>query len=179
MRRINFILLIAIVLAGCSHAKPEPAVIKIGSIKITQTEFEQAYKVLTGKPGDPASKKEFLDTFISRKLILREAERLGLDRDPAFLSDIQLFWEQSLLKLVLDRKIKELATAVSVNDDEVIALYNAHRDAEFKGKDIAAVYDEIKYSLLKEKQRQAIQEWVNSLRGGTRITTDDKKLGLE
>jgi len=179
MKYIGVILIMmAVALTGCSKAKPEP-VIKIGSIDITAKEFEQAYTVLTGKSNDIASKKLFLDTYISRKLMLKEAERLGLNRDPDFLSDIQLFWEQSLLKLVLDKKIKELATRVSVSDDEVTALYNARKDAEYKGKDINLVYDELKYLILKTKQRQAIQEWVDSLREKTPITIDYKKLGLE
>ena len=50
---------------------------------------------------------EFLKNMITQKLILLDAERRGLDRDPQFLKMIENFWQQSLLTFALQEKTKE------------------------------------------------------------------------
>ncbi|MFQ5680847.1 MAG: hypothetical protein ACE5GG_02175 [Candidatus Omnitrophota bacterium] len=178
MRRILILMLMAVVLWGCEQAVKIRPAIKIGRIEVTAREFEDAFNSSSSARETPTARKEFLDTFISRKLILKEAERKGLDKDPEFLKDVQLFWEQSLLKLMLSRKMKELSTDIRVDEDEVRDYYSTHRDKEFSGKSIAEVRDKIKWLLFNQKQKKALQHWADSLKTKARIDIDYKALGI-
>ena len=65
----------------------------------------------------------FLDNLITRKLILQEAQKMGLDRKKEFLKAIENFWEKSLLKIMVDEKTDEIFTDITVTDEEVEESY--------------------------------------------------------
>lgn len=180
MRKIAGIVLIfclSFFLSACS-GKEKPAII-IGDIKISAEEFnEVAGRSLYAGSTKENMRKRFLGFFIDRKLILREAEREGLDRTPEFLTSVHAFWEQSLLKLALDKKIKELSTQINVSDQEVRTYYELHKES-FPKKEISEVYDQLKLQLFKAKQKEALDRWISGLRAKTKISIDNKLLGLE
>ena len=119
-----------------------------------------------------------MDNLIERKLILKEAEKISLDKDKNFLSSIQDFWEQSLLKLMLERKIKELSADIVIDDEDVSSYYKTHID-DFQGKGIEDVYENIKYILFKLAQKEKLDEWVSGLQKSADIYVDEKSIGLE
>jgi len=162
--------------AGC--AKQEKPAITIGPITLTAEEFDSAYQRAKGSGGGSAGRKEFLDVLTTRKLVLLEAEILGLDKDPQFLESLQLFWEQSLLKLVLARKLNELSLICKVSDKEISDYYQRHKDSDFQGKELAEVQGQIKTLLYRIKQQLELQRWTTSLRKGTRINIDYGLLGI-
>jgi peptidyl-prolyl cis-trans isomerase C len=179
MRNLSIMLIaFSFILTCCGCAPKDKTVLKIGSIELTQKEFEAAFK-RSPNGVNPAmeSRKQFLQALISRKLILKEAEKMGLDKNPEFLDSVQLFWEQSLLKLMLNEKIMELSAPIKVSDSEVKAYYERHKP-EFTGKGEADAVKQIALELFKEKQRKALDEWVNSLRKNTKIEVDYRALGL-
>lgn len=137
MKRILSILLVLFIFSGCGKVnQSSPVAIEIDAIKITVNEFEEAFKnSFYAKEDTSSSRKEFLDNFIARKLILKEAESQGLDKDPMFLQGVELFWEQSLLKTILDRKIKELSLNVKIDEREIRKYYRAHKADYFKDKE--------------------------------------------
>lgn len=179
MRRCTglFLVLLAVVLAGCQPHKEKPA-IKINNVEISAVEFNAAYDVLSKLKGETLPRKEFLDTYINRKLILLEAEKFGLDKDPQFLQDLQIFWEQSLLKLMLSRKINELSLPIRIDDQEIQAFYDKHKDTDFKDKELSKVYDQIKVILFKFKQRMALNDWTDQLRKKASITVEPALLDI-
>lgn len=164
-------------LSGCTNQ--EKAAICIGKINITAKEFEDALSKspYSGAPQDPETRRKFLDLLVTRKIILKEAERQGMDRDPEFLESVQFFWEQSLLRLVLNKKMGELSGGIRVSEEEVKNYYES-RKSEFPGKDLSAAYEQIKLQLFMEKQRQALDEWTQSLRDKACVKIDYKLLGL-
>jgi len=156
--------------AGCAK-KEEPA-INIGSIVITAEEFEQAYqKSRSFRPGE-LSRKEFLDNLVTRKLILQEAEVLGLDKDQQFLESLQLFWEQALMKLVLARKLNELTLVCRVSEKEISDYFLRHKENDFQGKELTGVHDQIKTLLHRIKQQLELQRWTSSLKKKAIINID-------
>lgn len=169
---------IILIFSVCGCSKKEKAAIKIGNIEISAKEFNDALKTSEFAAGDPNQRKLFLENYISRRLILQEAEKLGMDRDPQFLQSIQLFWEQSLLKLALARKINELTFSTRVDDAEVRSFYEKYKEKDFTGKELSEVYDSIKLLISKVKQRKAIQNWTNSLERQAKIQIDYKLLGI-
>lgn len=164
-------------LCGCGQKDEKPAAIKIDNIRITSGEYSEAFRNSPYASSDtPEARKEFLDNFITRMLILREAERTGMDKDPEFLKNVQFFWQQSLIKMVLDSKIKELASHVRVAESEVKNYYDANKDTEFKGQEMSAVYDRIKWMILNQKQKALMDDWVNSLKAESKITVNNDLL---
>lgn len=168
-------------LCGCDTAKKPPAAVKIDNINVTAAEYDEAFSNSPYAASDNTAeaRKEFLNNFITRMLILREAERTGEDKNPEFLKNVQFFWQQSLIKMVLDRKIKEFSLHINVDDREVRDYYQANKDTEFAGKDLSAVYDQIKWLIMNKKQKALLDDWVSSLHGGSKIDIDYKLLKIE
>lgn len=179
MKKFMLILCALFLSANAGCAKREEAAIKIGGIEITAGEFEAALEMSQFAGKGEAGRREFLDHLISRKLILREAERMGLDKDAEFLQSIQLFWEQSLLKLALAHKIKELTARVNVDDREIADYFHKRKEDEFVGKELSAAYEGIKLLLFRQKQAAALEDWITGLRNKAGVEIDYPLLGIE
>jgi hypothetical protein len=179
MKKLMVIMGVVLLLTGWGCAKKEKAAIRIGEIQVTAEEFAEAFKASQFAGAGEAARGEFLDTFISRKLILKEAEELGLDKDARFLQSIQLFWEQSLLKLILANKVKELAVTIGVDDREIEDYFQSRKEQDYADKELSEVYEQIKLFLFRQKQARAIQDWVSSLEDKTKIEINYKLLGIE
>jgi len=134
-RKPVFILLnlfFIIALSGCGPfvsggGEDKDVVVSVNDYKITRSEFEAEFKASPYRSADtPESRKTFLNSLIDRKLILQYAQQKGLDKEQGFLKSIEKFWEQSLLKIALDKKTKEIASRISASG------WEAKRDEESK-----------------------------------------------
>lgn len=175
-KRIYLLLALFMMSAAGCEVKEKP-VILIDDIQITKAEFEaafQASRFAAMKDGREA----FLDSYIEKKLILKKAEDMGLDKDPAFLNEIQSFWEKALLKSVLVRKSNELGGLAQISEKEIRTYYDKNREEFFPDKELAEVHDRISWLLLQQKQKRAMEEWVNTLRAKAKIAIDRSRLGL-
>ena len=175
IRYIKIFFILVLILLSCS--KSDDSVIVIDNIRISKEEFEEEFKKYN-KETTKENIKEFLENFINRKLVLKEAEKLNIDKEKEFLKALQNYWEQSLLKIVLDRKSKELFLSIKITDEEINNFYEKNKD-RFDNKDLEDVYSEIKLILTKEKQKQALSNWIESLRKKSNIKINYKLLGLE
>ncbi len=63
------------------------------------------------------SKEEFINSLITKELLIQESKKLGIDKEESFRSSIQNFYEQSLIKQLIDRKIS--STSVTISEEEV------------------------------------------------------------
>lgn len=176
-----FILVSVLVFPGCQKTGSfSPVAITVDDIKITVDEFEDAFRNSPYAKNDlPSERKEFLDFFITRRLILREAEREGLDRDPEFLKSIELFWQQSLLKLILDNKIKKLSSGITITEDEMREYYRHNQDTIFKDTGFEDVREQIEKILRITKTRQVLKSWTESLGEKSRINVNHDLLSIK
>ena len=71
----------------------------------------------------PAMKRELLEKFLEKKLLLAEADRQGLDRDPGVVQEIKEMKEHVLLTRLLALKEKELAGRIKIDDQEIQKYY--------------------------------------------------------
>jgi hypothetical protein len=179
MKRLTLAILVCVIFIGCEgFQNPRNAAIEINGVGFTAEDFNSAFENSPFFIREGEAKEEFLDRFISRKLMLNEAEKRGLDKDPEFLQDVQYFWEQSLLKRIYEFKNKETAVEVTVTDKEINDYYYSHQD-QFSGKELGQVYGQIKAFLHQYKQNESLAEWVQDLNNKADIRIDYKKLGLE
>lgn len=157
---------LALLLLGCSNQPPQSKILaKVNNYTITQKEFEEEFKQSPYIRQDTVvSRTEFLNYFIGRKLILQDAGVNDLDKDKDFLKMIEKYWEQSLLKLTLDRKTKEIAGSVFVSDKEIEEAYNRKVKEKQISEPYQQSYAQIKWQLQKEKESQKLSEWLEALR---------------
>jgi hypothetical protein len=174
MRRC-LIILLSFFIFGCL-SKPQgktPVLAKINNYEISKQEFEEDFKESSfARTNTLDSKKEFLDSLINRKLIMQEAQRQGLDKNPNFLRMIERFWEQSLLKQALEQRSIEIAGSVIVNDKEVEEAYKQMLAEGKTNKPYEQVYDQLKWELARNKQSRALNNWVFKLRKRAKISVD-------
>lgn len=127
MRYIYAILLIifivtAFVLSELSKEEkhPENIALIINKKVITKDEFEKLYSL---QPSHLKDKQEFINTLITKELLIQESQKEGIDKEESFRRAIQNYYEQSLIKLLLDRKLSTINIDVSKREiDKYLAL---------------------------------------------------------
>lgn len=169
------VFIFALVGYGCAKSVPDKRQIiaKINNYEITKEEFNEEFKLSPNSRTDTLdSRKEFLNTLVNRKLILQDAQSKGLDKDKDFLKMVERFWEQSLLKLVLDRKSKETAGLVIVSDKEIEAVYNKLKADGKTDKTYEQAYSQLKWEIVRAKETRILGDWMASLRNKSNIKLD-------
>lgn len=121
MKKYIGLLFVILLAAGCGRAPTQKEVLaRVNNYEITKEEFYDEFKASAhAKERTLEAKKEFLKNLIDRKIILQDAQKKGLDRDEEFLKMIQRFWEQSLLKLAVEKKAEEIAVAPGTSNREI------------------------------------------------------------
>jgi len=176
---MGFCAVVAICLISCSRPQDE-APVKIDAARMSAEEFNHLYKFSHPEdyPQDSVHRQEFLGEIINRKLMLLEAERMGLDRDPQFLREVQDFWQERLLKLVLQRKSEEYRSKVRVTPEEIKQYFEEHPEW-FAGMTLQQSSDNIRQLLLQARQQAMMEEWLKALRTQAKITVDYSRLGIQ
>jgi|YelNatPaOPRAMG01_1025707.scaffolds.fasta_scaffold135026_2 peptidyl-prolyl cis-trans isomerase C len=171
MKKIVLFLLIFIIFYGCgSKQKQKNIVALVNNYEITLEEFEEEFKnSIYGQQDTPEVRQQFLDNLINRKLILQDAQRKGLDKDKEFLKMIERFWEQSLLKLALDKKSKEIAGSTLVSDKKIREVYDRMISEGKTDKSYEQMYHQIKWEITKLKETQLMNKWLEDLRKEAKI----------
>lgn len=166
MRKYIIFLSVLMLITGCSSRPKERHILaKINNYEITPEEFEAEFKESAyGRNNTLESRQEFLNLLINRKLILQDAQVKDLDKDRDFLKMIEKFWEQSLLKLALEKKTKEIAGLAMVSDKTIEETYQKMLKEGKTDKTYDQMYNQIKWEITKLKETQALSDWMEGLR---------------
>jgi len=178
MKKLVLILMVSFIAVGCcqlNKQKKNKVLVRINNYEITVDEFNKDFNDSAyARRDDTQSKKDFLNFLIDKKLMLQEAQGLGLDKEKSFLDMVESFWEQSLLKLIIERKSKEIASSVQVSDKEIQDAYQTLLKQGKVDKDYYMVRDQIRWDLIKEKETKMMNDWINSLKAKADIEIDYK-----
>ena len=69
---------------------------------------------------DPVKiKEEIIDKLMTKNVLLQEAQRLSLDKEKAFMREIEAYWQQALLKMLIKNKTEEISKLVTVGEREM------------------------------------------------------------
>lgn len=190
-------------LALWPFGKKEPYVAKVGDRVITVKEFmEGVNKLHTGRRVGEALTREksfekqryrkFLDEMIDVKLMLIEAESMGLDKEADYVSAVENF----SLNIFLSRlREDEVVNKVKVEDSEVEAVYaeelkkkEEQKPAKEKKEDVLPAdeahgqikdkgeKERIKERILKEKIKAREAEYFKYLRGRADVKFDEEAM---
>lgn len=167
--------------AGCGK-KPDggtPA-IRIDNFTMGPREFEETFQEYKIGEDTPENRANYLNNLITRKVMLLEAQRMGLDTQKDFLRSIENFWEQSLLTAVIDAKTKELLAGPDVTEQEIQDYY-AKWTAENPGKQrpLEEVRSLVAWRVRAAKEAKALEDWTDQLVRKAKIKVDKQALGIE
>ena len=170
----------SVYMSGCGNNTDEKIVIKINDYQMSLDDFNQEYSELDLERDTIQAKESFLDNVITRKILLQEAGRQGLDKKKSFLREIERFWEQSLLKIVIDEKMKEISGSLEVGDEEIQTFYSGWgKENPTDVRTVEDLKDTIKWQLLREKQDLLLEAWLKKMKDESKIKVDRKSMGLE
>jgi len=82
---------------------------------------------------------------IKKQILIQEAQRQGLDRKKSFMKTIERYWEQTLIKELLNEEFKRITQEVPKDKQE--EAMNDWMDALYKSADVSInkkVLEEIK-----------------------------------
>ena len=71
------------------------------------------------------NKSEMIDTAISRELLIQEAQRQAIDKESSFRASLKNYYENGLIRILLDRKNDTIPVAITDADiDRYISFIN-------------------------------------------------------
>ncbi len=119
MKYIYYILAIMIVFSGLAayglfntRVEISKPFLSVNDRIISEAEFESALK---RKPAY-MTREQFAESLIDKQLMIQEAIRIGINKEESFRSSVQNFYEQSLIKILLDRKLDSLVVDVTMEE---------------------------------------------------------------
>jgi peptidyl-prolyl cis-trans isomerase C len=115
-------------------------------------------------------RREYLDRLIEKEVLLQEAQRQGLDREKDFMRSIENYWEQALLKLLLERKSREISGTVHVYDNEIEEYYKNSGEV----LPLSRVKSDINRIIRQQKETEAMNTWIKELKKRSCIKIDEK-----
>ena len=109
--RMSVILLIigqlSLATYGCGGSKKisgdDKVVARINNYTMTVGDFRDSARTLGG------TREEVLEEIITRNILIQEAQKENFDKDKAFMKEIEKYWEQALLKILIKKKTAEFS----------------------------------------------------------------------
>ena len=86
---------------------------------VSEGDFE---KMMPGKPAS-MGREQFIESVIDKQLLVQEAISMDMDKQDSFRRSVTNFYEQSLIKSLLDRKLNSLVVDVSNAEIEKYEFY--------------------------------------------------------
>lgn len=143
---IGILVLVTAILAFSStHFKVEvskPAIV-INDRVITQKELDGLLSESTSSNHTAG----IIDSVITNELLIQEALAQGINKEESFRVSVEKFYEQSLIKILIDRRFKSLEPEISNQTiDRMIDHYTG-----LAGRDL--VYSKISYDTLEDVEK--------------------------
>jgi len=173
---------LAVLLAGCPSGPPrekERVLARINDFELTLSEFEEQLAGEIEMNSDykltQEAKTQFLEQLVRKELLIQEAQRLKIDRRDKFVKGIERYWEQTLIRDLIDLKNQEIRKRTAITQEEIAQRYDA---LKAQGGDstppLAEVAPRLERELREERMRQALEQWLTGLRqkGGIHIDSE-------
>lgn len=171
MKRYILLIILALFIYGCANPdKNKLVLLEIGNYELTKSEFEEEFRNSSyGADDTLESRRDFLNNLINQKLILEDAQKKNLDKEKSFLKSVEKFWEQSLLRIALDKKTKEIADSVSVKEKNIKDIYEKLVKSGKTAKSYEEMREQIKWELISIYSQIYMDDWIAQLRRNARI----------
>ena len=138
-----------------AHVNKYKMTVKDLKYELKRTPYDKLYFLETD-----SGRKRYIDGLLEKEILLQEAQKQNIDKEKYFMKTIENYWEQALLRLLLEREAKKISGSIHVYDNEIEEYYKASgeqlplSDVE---KDITA--------LIKQRKETAIMNaWIQELK---------------
>ena len=120
--------LLLLFVAGCTAQKDDRAVlVTVNDSAIYTNDLNRNIALnLKRDPSQPLSEdiiQRQIDILIDKKLLIEEAKKRKLDETQKFSDTIKTFWEQTLIRDLIEKVDKEIEEDVDVTDAEITEYY--------------------------------------------------------
>lgn len=177
MKRLFFgIIISCFILAGCSCGEgggDKRVVAQVNKYKMTAEDLRYE---LDNVPHDTSyllrtkdGRREYLGNLLEKEILLQEAQRQGLDREKDFMKSIENYWEQALLKLLLERKSREISSLIHVYDNEIEDYYRKSGERS----PLPEVRQDIRKAIRQKKETEAMNAWIEELKDRSYIRINE------
>jgi len=146
---------------------------KINNYELKSGDFkDEADIVFSNKylpGGETKAKDVLLEDIIMKKILLQEAQKEDFDKNAAFMKEIERYWEQTLLKLLVKKKTAEFSRNITVSDAEIRAEYDRMSKEQAFNISFSEAAPEIKKDIIDRKVQTDFDEWMKGLRGSASV----------
>lgn len=115
--------------AMAAYADNDPILAEVNGVKITATAFQSELSELKPELKEMVAtsegRQEMLDTMVLREMVLQEAKKEGMDKDPAIELKLQDLKNRLIVETFLKKKIEVAAT---LNETEMLKYYNQNKE---------------------------------------------------
>ena len=160
-------------LAGCSHSdgdkKPGQALVRVNGEEVTVYQLNEELRQVNNADANPdKERKQMVEALVDRQLLVEEAQKQKLDRDPNVMETIERAKAQILAQAYLKTKVTDVQKP---DQAEVDAYYAAHpeffaqrklfdvRQFAIAGKDYS---DELKGVMDNAKSLDEVATWLDT-----------------
>ncbi len=167
MRRIATLSLVSLVLTSGAFAKSK-ILATVGKKPVTETQINHFIATLPSKYQaqklDPKFRKSVLDFLINQEIMLKEARKKRIDKDPKVLMQIDQARKQIIGNALLLKYLK--GKTFNVSDSEIKAFYDSYKISHphVMLAPLAKVKPFIKQRLIAEKKTKAVKAYIDFLR---------------
>lgn len=126
MKYIYYIIVIMIIFSGLAvyGLKDTRVVISKPFLSINDRIIsEDEFKNMLARKPSYMSREQFIESVIEKQLLIQEAIKMDINKEESFRLSVENFYEQSLIKILLDRELDSLKVDVT---NEEIAKYKAY-----------------------------------------------------
>lgn len=166
---------------GCSRQPSDEEVVAvINDYQMTGEDFKDGAEIVAVyrplESGSLDEKMQVLDTLIDKEILLQEAQSQNLHKDEKFLKTIENYWKQTLLRVLIENKMREISGKTRVYDDEIRDYYEKLSVAEPDTPPISEIRQEIERIIRQKKETEAMQRWQQKLKSQADITINEEVL---
>jgi len=171
----------ALVTAALTASAPaaEKVVAEVNGKKITEKEVNafmeslpESYKRMKN---DPQFKKIVIENMVKEELLLQQAQKEGIDKDPKVQAEIERARRRIIIQHLLRKHVKEPKVEVTEKEAKEFYQKNKQQFVDANGKPIP--YEQLKpfiiQSLKQQKQEQAlntaIESYIESLKKENKV----------
>jgi gas vesicle protein len=113
---------------ACGKKTQDKAVVaEVNGSPILLSEFKKELSFRENQKNSPratsAAVKDQLNTMIDRQLMIQEAIKMGLSEDERFAQTIKRYWEQTLIRDLIEAKSREWEKKLTVTEEEISRAY--------------------------------------------------------
>lgn len=92
---------------------PQDVVLRVNGYPMSQKQIDAQIQN-QGYHGE--NREDQVESLVTRQILIQEAQRLGIDKEESFRKALKLYYEQTLIKVLTDRKLASITVDVSEKD---------------------------------------------------------------